>query len=398
MHVLGAVAPDVVDAHVEHVGAFPHLFDGDLGARVDVAGQHRVTERLRAVGVRALSDDEERVFLSDRDGGVDGRHARLELRVALRRGDVAHGIHDCLQVRGGGAAAAAHHADTELGNVAQVVLGESLGREVVVGPAVNHRREPGVGHHTDRHRAVLRQVAHVLLHLARAGGAVDAEHVRLHRREGCDGSADLGADEHATRRLDGDLDLYGDRSTGKCHRAPAADHGGLHLQQVHRGLDQEQVHTAVEERAGLFRVRIAQHGEGDVTEAGQFGARADRAGDISRPAVAGLPLVGDVAGDTRRRAAHLVGLIGDVVLLEHEGERPEGCCLDSVHTDLVEGVVHAGDHVRSREGEHLVAALEARTPEVVGREVESLHVRAEGAVKHNNPLTDCIEVGLFAHS
>ena len=59
--------------------------------------------------------------------------------------------------------------------------------------------------------------------------------------------------------------------------------------------------------------------------------------------------------------------------------------------------MHARDHVRAGEGQHLVAALEARTAEVVGAEVETLDERAEGSVEHDNPLTDCIEIGLTGH-
>ena len=73
VHVDGAVAADVVDAHVEHVGALAHLLVGHLGARVPVAGEHRVAERLGTVGVGALADDEEAEVLLDRHRAVDRR-------------------------------------------------------------------------------------------------------------------------------------------------------------------------------------------------------------------------------------------------------------------------------------------------------------------------------------
>ena len=52
---------------------------------------------------------------------------------------------------------------------------------------------------------MLREVAQVLGHLGRAGRAVHADHVGLHRFERGERGADLGADEHAARRLDGHL-------------------------------------------------------------------------------------------------------------------------------------------------------------------------------------------------
>ena len=60
VHVGGAVAADVVDAHVEDVRAFLHLVARHLHARVPVGVEHRVAELLRAVGVGALADGEVR--------------------------------------------------------------------------------------------------------------------------------------------------------------------------------------------------------------------------------------------------------------------------------------------------------------------------------------------------
>ena len=84
VHVDGAVSTDVVDAHVEHVGAFAHLLVRHLRAAVPVAGEHRVAERLRPVGIRPLADDQERQILLDRHRAVDRGHARLARRLAVR--------------------------------------------------------------------------------------------------------------------------------------------------------------------------------------------------------------------------------------------------------------------------------------------------------------------------
>ena len=73
----GAVAADVVDAHVEDVRAFLHLVGGHLRAGVPVAFEHRLAERLRAVGVGALADHQERRVLLERHGRVDRRGRRL---------------------------------------------------------------------------------------------------------------------------------------------------------------------------------------------------------------------------------------------------------------------------------------------------------------------------------
>ena len=75
----GAVAADVVDAHVEHVRAFLHLLARHLHARVPVGFEHRVAELARAVGVGALADREVRELLVERHVRVDRRAAGLGL-------------------------------------------------------------------------------------------------------------------------------------------------------------------------------------------------------------------------------------------------------------------------------------------------------------------------------
>ncbi len=71
VHVERAVAPDVVDAHVEHVRAFLHLFARHLDAAVVVGLEHRVAELAGAVRVRALADREVRELLFERHVRID---------------------------------------------------------------------------------------------------------------------------------------------------------------------------------------------------------------------------------------------------------------------------------------------------------------------------------------
>ncbi len=88
VHVDGAVAADVVDADVEHVGALADLLVGHLRAGVPVAGEHRVAERLRAVGVGALADDQQAEVLVERRPGCRSttRSARTRASGAPARG------------------------------------------------------------------------------------------------------------------------------------------------------------------------------------------------------------------------------------------------------------------------------------------------------------------------
>ena len=206
----GAVATHVVDAHVEHVGALLHLVLGHGHGGVPVGVQQRLAELLGAVGVGALADDQERGVLVERHHRVDRGGPGLVHRLARRRLEPAAGVDHGLEVRRGGAAAATDHVDAELDHEAAQVLGQPLGGQVVVHVPVDHRRQPGVGDAGDGHAGVLGQVAQVLAHLDRAGGAVDADEVGPHGVERAQGGGDLGAGQHAPGQLDGHLHLQRD--------------------------------------------------------------------------------------------------------------------------------------------------------------------------------------------
>ena len=106
---------------------------------------------------------------------------------------------------------------------------------------------------------MLREVAQVLGHLGRAGRAVQADHVGLHRFERGERGADLGADEHAAGRLDRDLHHERDAATRRAAIARRArDDRGLALEQVVDGLDEQHVDAAREQAVDLRLVVVAQ--------------------------------------------------------------------------------------------------------------------------------------------
>ena len=200
--------------------------------------------------------------------------------IAARRGrEVLHRLDERGDVLDGGAAAAADDLHAEVADEPALVLGELLGREVVVHLPLDHRREAGVGQARDRHAGVLAEVAEVLAHLGGAGGAVDADDVGPHGVERGEGGTDLGAREHRAGELHGDLHLDRHLAADGGHRPPAADHPGLGAEQVELRLDEEHVDAALEEAARLLLVGVAQLGEADLPERRELGAR----GRSSRP-------------------------------------------------------------------------------------------------------------------
>ena len=113
IHVDGAVAADVVDAHVEHVCALADLVAGHATHGVPVGSEHRVAERLRPVRVGALADDEERRVLRDGLRAVQRRQRRLEVGMPNGRREIAAALDDRAHVLGRRAAASADHLHAE---------------------------------------------------------------------------------------------------------------------------------------------------------------------------------------------------------------------------------------------------------------------------------------------
>ncbi len=190
----------------------------------------------------------------------------LELGGAVRRVELGHGVGELADVLGCGAAAAADHVHTEVGDEAPLEVHELLGGEVVVHLAVHDGGQPGVGEHRDGDPRVRREVAQVLAHLLGPGRAVDADDVGVHRVERDERGADLGPREHSPGELDRDLGLDRHLAADVAHGVATAVHPGLDPQEVELGLQQQQVDTAAQQASGLLGDLVAQFLVADVAE------------------------------------------------------------------------------------------------------------------------------------
>ncbi len=256
--------------------------------------------------------------------------------------------------------------------------------------AVDDAGQAGVGDARDRHAGVGGEVAEVLAHLDRAGGAVDADDVGLQRVDGGQGGGDLRARQHAAGELDGDLHLQRHLAAVGPHGPAGAVDGRLDRQEVEEGLDDEQVGAALDEAVGLDLVLVAHLGVADLAEGGELGAGTDRAGDPAGPVgrrVAGGDLLGDAGGGH----VQLVGPVGDAVLGERQPEAAEAVGLDDLAADVEVGGVEPRDELGPGDHEQLVAALEVGAAEVVGGEAGGLDAGAHGAVVDDDPFTGGVE-------
>ncbi len=392
IHVERAVAADVVDTHIEDVRPFLHLLARHLHATVEVAFEHRVAELPGAVRVGAFADREVCKLLFERHVRVDRGATRLELGRAQHRGAVIEALDDGSQVRGRGAATTSDDVEAELRRKPFVCVREQGRCEVVMRVTVDDARQSRVREGRQERARVLGEVAQVLGHLGGTGCTVHADDVGTHRFEGGQRRADLGADEHAPRRLHRDLHHDRDRirQPGASHRGPGSVDRGLGLEEVVHGLDQQHVDAAGDEAVDLQAVVVAQRRVLDLTERREPGARSDRTDDEAGPAVGGVT-GGDFPGELRGLAVELEGPIGEAVLVQDQREGAEGGRLHTVDAGREELVVHLGDEIGAGRDELLVASFQRFAAEIIGPEVVPLHPRPECTVEDEDTLVERVE-------
>ena len=183
---------------------------------------------------------------------------------------------------GGGAAAAADHLHPEVLDEVQQLHLHLGGGEPVVGHPADVFRQAGIGNAAHHEGAVLAQVAHVLLHLLRSGGAVEAEHIDRKGLQDRHYRGNIRAHQHRAGGFHRDRHHQGPAFPCLAEGLLDALKGRLDLQHVLAGLDDEQVHIARQQsrrllaEGGLHRVEI------DVAQGGQLGSGSDRAGHKAR--------------------------------------------------------------------------------------------------------------------
>ena len=153
-------------------------------------------------------------------------------------------VHQGFQVLRSGAAAAADHAHAVLLGKLEERLGECFRFKRVNSLAVHVERQAGIGNAGDGQSGVLRQVADRFAHQVRAGGAVEADHVDGEGFEDGQHAGDIGAEQHAPGGIQRDLGLDGQHLAGFGEGVFDAQNCGFDLEDILRGLDQQQVHAA----------------------------------------------------------------------------------------------------------------------------------------------------------
>ena len=271
----------------------------------------------------------------------------------------------------------------------------SAGVQRIVGVAVDKFRQAGIG--LDRNQAgpVLRQPADVFGHFLRAGSAVQAHQRHIQRIDDGGGGGDVWPHQQRAGGLDGNL--HEDR--GVCAGVGARDlgavDGGLDLQRVLAGFDQDGIDTAGDQAAALFSQRGFQRVVGDVAQAGQLCARPNAADD---PAVAA---VGEgVRGFPRQFAGDLVdleGAVGEIEFAQGDRGAAEGIGFHHVGAGSEVAAMDLTHHVGAGQDQHVGAVLAA--PVVLfDVQRQRLDVAAHAAVAQQNAIAQGIKQMGSGHS
>mmetsp|Transcript_36612 Transcript_36612/g.84976 ORF Transcript_36612/g.84976 Transcript_36612/m.84976 type:complete len:483 (-) Transcript_36612:1085-2533(-) len=303
----------------------------------------------------------------------------------------------------GAAAAAGNVQEAGLGELAHQARGH-VGRLVEAGIA--HRvGQAGVGVAAHRHLARhLAQLLDVGPHQRGAQRAVQADGNRpgvAHRMP--EGRDRLARQDAAGGVRHGARDDDRQALAGVVHQLVHREDGGLGIERVEDGFDQEDIRAAVQQALGLLVVGVAQGVEVDVTGAGVVDVRADGRGarrgaegtrHVARFVRRRIPVAGD-AGDLRGHKVHLVGQLGQVVVFLRNRGGAEGVGLDQVSAGGEVLLVDLADDIGPREQQQLVVALQVlgvvleALAAVVGLgQLVALDHRAHRAVEHGDALLE----------
>ena len=296
---------------------------------------------------------------------------------------------------GRGPAAATDDADAVALHELAERLRERLGLLGEDGLAVGSlQRQPRVRDARDRHGAGFAEEADRVAHVLGAGRAVQADDVHAERLERGEHGGDVGAEQHLAalrEQRDGGVDRQ--RPAGLLERLARAEDRGLHLEDVLRGLDDDQVGAALHEPARLLVEDRHELREADLAERGVFGGGQEPGGtDRSRDEAL---LAGGAARDLRGLHVDLVRVVGETPLAELQARGLEGVRLDHFGAGVEHRGVHALDHVRAVQDERLVA-LAGEPAVVLGRQLELLERGPHAAVVDHHMAGDCLSE--VAHS
>ena len=242
----------------------------------------------------------------------------------------------------------------------------------------------------------MRQVAEVFAHFVGAGGAVQADHVDAERLQGGEGRPDFRPEQHGAGGFHGDVADDGQAVADLGEGLLAAVDGGLDLEEILGGFDEDAVRSPINHAQGCFPVVGFQIQVRGVPKGGQFRAGPHGAEHEAAHAIpAGAELVGDGAGDAGAFVGEFLAAVGNVVVGKVGEVTAERVGFYQVRPRGEIGTVNLGHHVRAGVIEDFVTAFQAEEIRFDVK-VEALQLGAHGAVANEDATVEGVEeVGGF---
>ena len=379
-HVGQLVAVRVGQTHVHDVGAAAHLPAADFRGVLERAFGDQPLEPPRADHVRALADQHRALVVVDHERFQPRHRAARGPWRTPRRLAVQHPAEPA-DVRRRGAATAAQHVQPALVDEALQLGGERLGRLVVASVLVG---QAGVGNAQRRKPRDLGESAQMVGHEIGTGRTVEP-----HRQQVAVRNRDVQrlhplASQHRAHRFDGHRHGHGHAHADRLDRVVDAEQRGLEVERVLRGLQEKQVHAAVQQPFDLFGVCLPQLGEGDAAGDRQgFGCGPQRAGHEARLVRGGVrPCRG--ARQFRGRLVDVARPVVQAELGQHDAGGTEGVRLDDVGAGVQKAGVNLRDDLRAGQDQVFVAAVVLGTTEVFSAKVFGLDGRPHRAVEQQH--------------
>ena len=276
-------------------------------------------------------------------------------------------------------------------------LGKGLRLERIDRLTVHVEWKTRVGDAGDRQGGSFAQDTNGLTHMFRAGGTVEADDVDAHPFKDGQCGGDVGAKQHATRGIEGDLGLQRHIDLCLVEGLMNTRDGGPDFEDILRGFDQQQIHAALDEANSLLSKNFGQLVESDIRKVGvvgggQLARGADRTRHEARLFCFCSKFICETARKGRGSLIDLDHTFAQFIFRHGDAVGAEGIGLEHVHTDLEERAMDLFHGFGVRDDEEVIAAVILLTAEFLRREVLVLQAGAHGAVEDENLLFEGIEV------
>ena len=227
---------------------------------------------------------------------------------------------------------------------------------------------------------MLTEIANVLLHLFGTSGAVQPEHINREGLENGHHSGNIRPNQHRAGGFHGHADHQRPALAGFAEGGFDPLQGGLDLEDVLAGFNNEQIDIAGNQTFGLFGEGRLHPVEIDVAQGGELGGWPDgashKAGFLNR-----AELRCHLPRQFRCPLVDCEGLALQVVFGQHDGGRPKGVGLDDIAASLKELTVNRLHRIWAGKDQVFIATLQGRSAEIFSTEVHLLERCSRRSVK-----------------